>query len=77
MLYTNTTVDDGYPLFETPRENNHSDTTTSPQVMLEYNALQCKQNNTTHTTGHKIPPSGNEYLCFKNYWKKVSFMGIE
>ena len=67
MLYKNATAYYGSSLFKNPRENNNGETTTSPRVLLGYNALQCKQNNTIHTTAQKILLYRNEYLCFQTY----------
>ena len=65
MLDTTVTVDDDYHLFEPPGVNNHGYTATSSQILFGSDTLKCQHKNPTHTTGKKLPPSGNEYNFFK------------
>ena len=65
MLDTNVTLDNDSQPSENPRGNNHDDTAPISQVILGYDSLKYEYNNTTPSTGQKIPPYGKEYIIFQ------------
>ena len=64
MMNTNIYVDYNDMEFETTRENNHSITATSDQVLLGSQSLKFQENK-THRPDQRLPTPRKEYLCLQ------------
>ena len=59
MLDMNVTVYYDSQYFETPRENNHSETAPKFHIVFGSDTLHFPHNSTTRMTGQKLPPYGS------------------